>query len=122
MKRIPRLSHLSYYERLAVIDLEPLELRRLRCDLIEYYKILHNLSPLPWSQYFTFYHPISSSRNVPHILKPAKGSNKFFNSFFNRSIDCWNALPPNISQCQSLPIFKNAITKVDLSAFIIGHC
>ena len=121
-KRIHQLSHLSYYERLAVIDLEPLELRRLRCDLNEYFKILHNISPIPWSQYFTFYQPIISSRSGPHLQKPVKGSNKFFNSFFHRSIDCWNALPSDIRESRSLSKFKNAIYKFDLSAFIIGHC
>jgi hypothetical protein len=45
-KRIPLLSRLSYPERLALIDLEPLELRRLKADLVLYYKCLHNLSAL----------------------------------------------------------------------------
>ena len=120
-KRIPQLSHLTYYERLAVIDLEPLELRRLRCDLNEYYKILNNLSPIPWSQYFTFYQPISSTRSGPRLQKPVKGSAKFFNSFFNRSIDCWNSLPSDIRESRSLSVFKKAITKFDLSVFTIGH-
>jgi len=37
-KRIYSLSHLSYSERLAVINLEPLELRRLNNDLVMYFK------------------------------------------------------------------------------------
>jgi hypothetical protein len=45
-KRIPSLSHLTYFERLALLNLEPLELRRLRFDLTYYYKTLHNLMPL----------------------------------------------------------------------------
>src|SRR5664279_1109442 len=43
-KRIPSISSLSYHERLAMINLESLELRRLRYDLIYYYKILNNLT------------------------------------------------------------------------------
>jgi len=34
MKRIPFLANLSYSERLAALDLEPLELRRLKSDLV----------------------------------------------------------------------------------------
>jgi len=33
-KRFPSLSHLSYLERLRALELEPLELRRLKFDLI----------------------------------------------------------------------------------------
>jgi len=36
-KRVPSLSHLSYLERLSVLGLEPVELRRLKFDLIQYY-------------------------------------------------------------------------------------
>ena len=45
-RRIPSLHELSYSERLAVINLDTLELRRLRADLLMYYKILNGLSPL----------------------------------------------------------------------------
>jgi hypothetical protein len=46
-KRISSLAHLPYLERLAALNLEPLEIRRLRLDLIQYYKIFHNLSCIP---------------------------------------------------------------------------
>jgi hypothetical protein len=71
-KRIPCLSSLSYPERLATINLESLELRRLRTDLIMYFKIINNLTPLPFSQYFKLYYPPESSRTILSILlKPA---------------------------------------------------
>jgi len=34
-------------------DLEPLELRRLKSDLVLYYECLHDLVALPSSEYFT---------------------------------------------------------------------
>ena len=39
-KRITSISHSTYHERLSILDLESLELRCLRFDLIQYYKIL----------------------------------------------------------------------------------
>jgi len=33
-KRVPSLSHLSYFPRLSALELEPLVLRRLKFDLI----------------------------------------------------------------------------------------
>ena len=46
-KRISSVTELSYVERLAVMDLEPLELRRIKTDLTMYFKIYNNLSTLP---------------------------------------------------------------------------
>jgi hypothetical protein len=120
-KRIPSLTGLSYPERLASINLESLELRRLRTDLIMYFKILNNLTSLSWSHHFTFYYPRSSSRSTfPVLLKPAKGSAKYFGSFFNRSIDCWNSLHHSIRSADSLSKFKNLLFSADLSQFLIG--
>ena len=42
-KHIYSLSRLSYSKRLAALKLEPLELRRLKNDLVMYYKCLNNL-------------------------------------------------------------------------------
>ena len=50
-KRITSISHLTYHERLSILDMESLELRRLRFDLIRYYKIINNLIPLKHAQF-----------------------------------------------------------------------
>ena len=42
-KRIPGMSGLSYHSRLKALNLESLELRRLRADLLLAYKILFGL-------------------------------------------------------------------------------
>ncbi len=52
-RRIPVLRELPYAERLARINLETLELRRLKCDLVMYYKIQHNLTGLTPELYFS---------------------------------------------------------------------
>ena len=122
-KRIPSISSLSYHERLAMINLESLELRRLRYNLIYYYKILNNLTPLKWDLYFKLYIPPQSSRTpLPLLQKPTKGSAKFFSSFFNRSIDCWNCLSPATRTTDSLPKFKSLLSNTDLSRFLVGEC
>ena len=42
-KRIPGFETLSYPERLSLLDLESLELRRLRADLFTTYKVIFGL-------------------------------------------------------------------------------
>jgi hypothetical protein len=120
-KRIPCISSMSYLERLAAIKLDTLELRRLRIDLINYYKILNNLTPLNCNQYFKFHTPPFSSRTTqPSLQKPIKGSVKLFSSFFYRAIDCWNYLPPPVRTAQSLSKFKSLLSNTDLSMFLHG--
>ena len=120
-KRIPTLTNLSYSERLSALNLEPLELRRLRFDLIYYYKIFNNLTPLSPTDYFNMYVPPSASRTpMPIIQKPQKASKKLMSSCFYRAIDAWNSLSPSIRNADSLPKFKNAL--LNLSSDLLKFC
>jgi len=83
-KRIPSLANLSYPERLAALYLEPLELRRLKYDLVLYYKCLHDLVALPSSEYFTVSNVTPQTRTGGNRLLPTLCSTKLYeNDFFN---------------------------------------
>ena len=93
-KHIYFLSHLSFRERLAAINLEPLELRRLKHDLVMYYKCLHNLVALPPDKYFCQNPKVSQTRSGGNkLIPPLCLTNHFINDFFNRCINCYNNLP-----------------------------
>ena len=51
-KRLPGLNFLDYHERLALLGLESLELRRLKADLCMTYKIMFNLVDLNVDSFF----------------------------------------------------------------------
>ena len=53
-KRLRRMSNLDYKERLALLDAETLELRRLKIDLVTVYKILFDLIDIDFNDYFAF--------------------------------------------------------------------
>jgi len=96
------------------MNLEPLELRRLRFDLVNYYKILNHQSPIEASEHFNYYYPAASSRTAsPKLLKSAKGNNIVMHSFFNRAIDCWNSLslPHDIKFCNNIILLKKRLAK-----------
>jgi len=117
-KRINSLSSLSYSSRLASLNLQPLEQRRLCFDLTNYYKILNGLSSITPTDYFLIYTPISSTRStIPSLQKPPHASSRLSSSFFYRSVDVWNYLSADIRSLSSLKSFKAAIQKVDLSHF-----
>lgn len=120
-KGIPSISLLPYSERLALLDLELLELRRIRFDLVYYYKVLNRLTPFNPSEVFNIYSPPSSSRSeLPYLLKPVHVTNQLLSSLFHRNIDAWNALPAALRSLSSLPAFKRRLKQVDLTSFLKG--
>jgi len=83
-KRVPSPSHLSYLERLSVLGLEPLELRRPTFDLIQYYKVINNLTCIEPNSYLHFHYPPRSSRNpAPFLQQSSNFSENLRSSFFH---------------------------------------
>ena len=121
-KGIPSLSNLSYTQRLDKLGLESLELRRLRFDLINYYKVLNGFSPIDPLNHFSIHHPISSSRSsVPHLRKPLRCNSKLSTSFFFRHVDAWNSLPASLKSVSSLHSFKSSLKKGQSLIFLKGQ-
>ena len=88
--RIRSIKHLSYPEKLAILNLEPLELRPLKTDLLMYYKIRNNLTPISPDDYFTkrtdtSIHARTSGTGL--LLKPFCRINRIGNHVFFRSIE-----------------------------------
>jgi len=82
-KRISSITNLPYLERLAVMDLEPLELRRIKTDLTMYFKIYNNLSALssdylPCDNSVRTYH---SRMKCEYIIQPLCRTQLFATDF-----------------------------------------
>jgi len=94
-KHVTAISNLPYIERLGIFNLKPLEVRRLRYDMVRYYKIVNKPTPLNPADYFILHYPLTSARDpLPIIAKPFRFTNKVLSGcFFYRHIDCWNSLP-----------------------------
>ena len=118
-KRTKSLSDLSYPERLASINLEPLELRRLKADLILYYKCFNNLVSMPYNDYFCVSNFKSQTRTGGNrLINPTCSTNRFKNDFFNRSVTCWNLLSSSVVTATSIFNFKHLLSSVDLRPFL----
>jgi len=119
-RRIPGFYDLSYGERLARLNLETLEYRRLKFDLIQYYKILNNLTPFSPDVYFETSKNLRQTRSNGNQLlnKPLRKTKNLENEFFVRQIDCWNKLPLAVRQAPTLTNFKLLFAKQDLSEFL----
>ena len=122
-RRIYSLRDLSYSTLLAILDLEPLDLRRLRMDLSLCYKIINNLTCLNPDEYFTKTSPSGLSTHSSHthtLYKPFVRSSVYSNHFVIRHIDTWNALPTSVINAPSLNSFKNLLKQHDLSPHLIA--
>jgi hypothetical protein len=82
-KRIPSLSLYPYGERLAILNLDILELGRLRFDLMFYYKVLNHLTLINSNSVFTMNTPPFCLRaNLPFLQRPGNSSSRILHVFY----------------------------------------
>ena len=108
-RMIPELKRLSYEARLKRLNLTTLEIRRIRGDLIEVYKILNGLEKINPDSMFTRF---TYNNTRCHTMKLEKkhvhlDSRKYF--FTQRVIDYWNALPQTAIDAESINHFKDQL-------------
>ena len=86
-KELPGMRDLSYIKRLKLLKLPTLAYRRLRGDMIELYKIIHNI--------FTQRAKLNLRKNVFPI----------------RITEPWNSLPDIVVTAKSIEYFKTRLDK-----------
>ena len=113
-KLVPCLKNKRYDERLKLLDLTGLEERRVRGDLIQFFKNFKDFNKIQWS------HPVANFPNLS-LSGPARNirSHKTLNRqlvnscparhnfFTNRVIPYWNDLPDEIKNAESVNSFEN---------------
>ena len=125
-KLIPELRHLDYQQRLKALDLTTLEVRRLRGDLIQQFKISKGLEIIELKQAQYPAHsigtsgPASNIRGNKHRLQSelVKNCMKRQNFFTNRVVEGWNSLPSEIVESSSINSFKSKLESINLQEII----
>ena len=116
-KRIIGMRNHEYNQRLRLLDIPSLEFRRVRGDLIEMYKICHNLyDPNTTKNLFKFVSNIPTTtvttrNNSYKITKTRPTYDRFKYFFTNRIINLWNSLSVEVVTATTLNTFKNKIDK-----------
>ena len=108
---ISGLSSVTYEEKLNELGIQSLADRRLRFDLIQTYKIIHQVENVSCSTWFKM---VDNSRNINtrlsshHLNIQPTRSNLDIRSYFfsNRVIIPWNALPSHTKEAPNLKMFK----------------
>ena len=104
------MNTLPYEERLRSLNLPSLAYRRIRGDLIETYKIVHEIyDPLTTKSLFQI-DTTNKLRSHSYKLTKARFQTTMFQNFFtNRVITTWNSLPEDVVTASSLNMFKNKL-------------
>jgi len=90
-KRLPGYRDLSYAERRKLLELDTLEQRRLKFDLVLCYKIVLGLVKLEFSEFFVPA-PVTITRGHPYRLFVNLARHNVRKDFFeNRVVKYWNA-------------------------------
>ena len=121
-KRFPCCRYMTYNDRLVKLNIDSLELRRLRLDLIYVYKIIFGLVATNMSDYFSLqstndYSVITRRGNPYKLFVNHCRINVRKNFFCERIVKVWNSLPPSIVNFKSLSSFRNSLNNVNLRIY-----
>jgi len=108
-KRLPGMGKLTYHQRLSILELDSLELRRVRADLIFIYKLVFGLIDASLHDFFV---PCFNEFGRVHDYKlylPTCKLDIRSNIFNYRVIQKWNSLTSN-TDFTSLKRFHKSLT------------
>ena len=112
LRMINGYRYISYEARLRSTGLTTLVKRRVRGDLIEVFKIVHELDKVERGRFFIDSNTGLRGHNFKFLKKRCRlDVRKYF--FSQRIINSWNKLPQNVVEADSLNAFKNRLDKCD---------
>ncbi len=108
-KLLIAIRHLPYADRLKALNLQSLETRRHRADLILLWKIVHGKTNIQWAELFTMPTGVTRGHSMKLELKRQSNLNcrRFF--FCHRVLRQWNNLTDDIVTKPTVNSFKQAL-------------
>ena len=111
------LNGRTYRDKLDELGLLTLENRRLQLDLVQVYKIIHNLDNVQCDTWFNLVgdNPVTNTRqnSNPVNIKMRRVKLDVFRHFFsNRVVEHWNALPDEMKNKKKIQTFKRDLKKL----------
>jgi hypothetical protein len=121
-KRLRGMYNLSYDERLTQLQLERLEARRIRTDVITAYKIIFNKTILNPEDFFSLSDCPIDTRGHPYkLLLPSCRCDTRKFSFASRVVSTWNRLPASTTNFTSLSTFKLSLNSSFFDKLCVGR-
>ena len=98
----------SYQERLLALNLPSLKYRRLRADLIQTFKIIHDIDNINVEDFFKFCNYKTREQDLK-LYKSYARTNTRYNFFCNRVVNKWNYLSASTRRAPSINSFKKGV-------------
>ena len=115
------IKYKDYSHRLIILNLESLELRRLKSDLTLVYKIHNNILNLNTQNFFTksnIKNKYNLRRHNDYLEPPQRYETQIRRNFFtSKIIKTWNKLPQEVIGSKSLALFKDKLDSTSLTEF-----
>ena len=105
------IKNKSYSERLKLLNLETLQFRRSRADMIQTFRIIKGFDKINKDIFFQFNSDNRTRGHSYKILKPQVTTSVKLNSFSQRVINNWNSLNELTVQSKTIHAFKTALKK-----------
>ena len=106
-RRLLYSENLSYSERLAICNLDPLEERRIKADIVLFYKMINNDTIINIQESYLFHDRNRGHNRNLFMYFCRTEKRKLF--WINRIVTTWNNLSSNIVNSISANSFKRKI-------------
>ena len=117
-KRLVGMRYMTYSDRINFLELDSLEERRLRFDLMFAYKILFGLVNVNWCNMFSFNVRTATHGHSYKLYAETSRVNVRHNFFCNRVVNVWNRLPASDCHFKTFKTFKSFLTTQTLTALL----
>ena len=118
-KKITGLSKFPYSVWLKKLNLETLESRRLKCDLVTLYKLIAGSFSSDCHDFVQFSMYSSTRGHDLKIQKQCAAVDAFKHNFPNRIIGVWNELPDCVVKASTCFIFRRLVDGLDLQKYCL---
>ena len=110
-------SGASYEEKCRLLSLDTLEVRRIKQDLLQTFKILKGIDKVENTSVFSKIQQrgqrVTRAAGDPqNLTAPRARTDIRKNSFFVRSVYMWNQLPADAKNTKTVREFKNSVNTV----------
>ena len=120
-KYLPGMFHKSYDERLVILDLDKLEARRIRSDLITTYKILFGHTIIDSNKFFRIKNYNITRGHKYKLINTNAHCDAFRYSFTQRTISLWNSLPASTNFSTIRNFINSCLSSFNLLKTCKGH-
>ena len=116
------ISYTSYLDRLTKLNIKTLEYRRIKFDLITFFKIVNSETTINLKNFFERYkiNYLLRGNNKKFTCRHHFNNDVWHNSFFYRSVEMWNKLPNDLVSCKKVEKFRLKYKKFDLNKLFIS--